>query len=279
MIHFICAAYMHHAFTYVHMIDGQYLASRLSQSISKESAKLRDLITGYNNLVVENEKLMWADVSNLSSVLWESEVLSTLNSDIPAQVKLEAIKNHHLALRADEEISMLRQDMLATLQFYIRDWNLLTDKINELMDSRNANGEICSLQYARLETEFKIEKMVTLFSLYIDIPPIPTNDFLLHQINYVQQDSDHVEAVEILGSTVDCISNEGDTNEWEEESDIGMYVQYICACIMFAICESNVVLFWPYVCPYNGMYYVHIYQQYIYIYMCIHANLYFIHRR
>ena len=110
--------------------------------------------------------------------------------------------------------------------------------------------------------------MVTLFSLYIDIPPIPTNDFLLHQINYVQQDSDHVEAVEILGSTVDCISNEGDTNEWEEESDIGMYVQYICACIMFAICESNVVLFWPYVCPYNGMYYVRIYQQYIYIYIC-----------
>ena len=215
---------MHHAFTYILFTDGQYLASRLSQSISKESAKLKDLITSYNNLVVENEKLQWVDVSNLSSVLWESGVLSTLNSDIPAQVKLEAIKNHHLALRADEEISLLRQDMLATFQFYIRDWNLVTDKINKLMDSGNANGEICSLQYARLDTEFKIEKMVTLFSSYIDIPSIPTNDFLLHKINCVQQDSDHVDtAVEILGSlNVAYLSIEDDANEWEEESEIGM---------------------------------------------------------
>lgn len=77
--------------------------------------------------------------------------------------------------------------MLGTLQVYIRDWNLLTDKINELMDSENFNGEICFFQYAKLETEFKIKKMMTLFSLYIDIPPIPiTNDFLLNKINYMQ---------------------------------------------------------------------------------------------
>lgn len=198
------------------------------------------MITSYNNLVVESEKLKWAEVSNLSSVLWESGVLCTLNSDIPPQVKLEAIKNHHLALRADEEISLLHQDMLATLQFYIRDWNLVTDKINELMNSGgNANEEICSLQYARLDTEFKIEKMVTLFSPYIDIPSIPTNDFLLHKINCVQQDSDHIDAaVEILGSlNVACLSIEDDVNEWEEESEIG-----IGDACMFSICGSNVVL-------------------------------------
>ena len=43
---------------------------------------------------------------------------------------------------------------------------------------------------------------------------------------------------------------------------------------MFAICESNVVLFWPYVYPYNGMYYVRIYQQYIYIYIYIYIRAY-----
>lgn len=151
-------------------------------------------------------------------------MLCTLNSDIPAQVKLEAIKNHHLGLRADEEISLLHQDMLATLQFYIRDWNLVTNKINELMDSGgNANGEICSLQYARLDTEFKIKRMVTSFSPYIDIPSIPTNDFLLHEINCVQQDIDHVDAaVEILGSlNVACLSIEDDAIESEEESEKG----------------------------------------------------------
>ena len=211
---------------HVHMLftDGQYLASRLSQSISKESAKLKDLIAGYNNMVVENEKLKWVDVSNLSSVLWESGVLSSFDNDIPAQVKLEAIKNHHLALRADEEISLLHQDMVAALKFYIRDWKLLADKTNELMETENANSKICSLQYARLKTEFKIEEMVTLFSSYIDIPPIPTDDFLLHKINYVEHNSDDVDtAVEILGSlNVECLSNEDDAYEWEEESEIGM---------------------------------------------------------
>ena len=58
-------------------------------------------------------------------------------------------------------------------------------------------------KYARLEAEFKL-KMVTFFSLHINVPPIPTDDFLLHQIDLVQQDSDH------------------DGNEWEEESEISI---------------------------------------------------------
>ena len=41
-------------------------------------------------------------------------MLDILNRDVPVQVKLEAIKNYHLALRADEK-SFLCQDMLATL--------------------------------------------------------------------------------------------------------------------------------------------------------------------
>lgn len=61
---------------YVLFTDGQYLASRLSQSISKVSAKLKDLITDYNNLVVESEKLKWAEVSNLSySIMGEWSAL------------------------------------------------------------------------------------------------------------------------------------------------------------------------------------------------------------
>ena len=105
-------------------------------------------------------QLKWLDAANRSLHLWEIGVLSTLNSDIPVQIKLEAIKNHHLVLRADEEISLLGQDMYSTLHFYISDRKLLVDKINGLKFSENANGAICSLQHAGIQTEIKIEESV-----------------------------------------------------------------------------------------------------------------------
>ena len=212
------------------------MASRLSQSISKESAKLKDLIIGHNNLVAQNEQLKWLDVASLSSGVWVSGMLSTLNSDILVQIKLEAIKNHHLVLRADKEISLLHQDMFSTLQFYISNRNLLVDKINRLKDSENASGAICSLQCARIQTEIKIEESMSLFNSYIEVPPISTDEFLLHQINCLQQDNnsnDSTDTVEALGSNTEYLSNE-DVNELEEDSEIGnirVYL-YLFTCLL-----------------------------------------------
>ena len=101
--------------------DGQYLASRLSQSITKETSKLKNLLSQYHNLVPEDERLEWADVTNLSSDFWYRDTFQH-SIQVPRQIKLKAIEHHHLILRADEEIALLKKEMLAALMFYFEDW-------------------------------------------------------------------------------------------------------------------------------------------------------------
>ena len=51
-------------FYYVH---GQYMASHLSKSITKESAKLKRLLAEYNSTVQPHQQLTWEQVCDLSS--------------------------------------------------------------------------------------------------------------------------------------------------------------------------------------------------------------------
>ena len=46
--------------------DGQYLASRLSKSITRESTRLKGLVTSYNGLAMESERLSWHDITELA---------------------------------------------------------------------------------------------------------------------------------------------------------------------------------------------------------------------
>ena len=74
-------------------------------------------------------------------------------------------------------LSMIIYEVLYT--WCISDKKLLVDKINGLKYSENANGAICSLQDAGIQTENKIEESVSLFNSYIEVPPIQTDEFFI----------------------------------------------------------------------------------------------------
>ena len=91
--------------------DGQYLASRLSKSINQESAKLKQLLQQYNTLAV---KLYWNDATDLSSYVHSPES----DVGVPRKIRLNAIKHHHMILRADEEVQLLQSEMNAVVSFF-----------------------------------------------------------------------------------------------------------------------------------------------------------------
>lgn len=68
--------------------DGQYLASRLSKSITKASSKIKSLLSQLNSLNIESST--WFDAINLSNV-WYEAILESDTTPIPQSVKLQAI--------------------------------------------------------------------------------------------------------------------------------------------------------------------------------------------
>ena len=99
---------------------------------------MKNLLNQYHNLVPEDEKLEWADVTNLSFDFWYRDKFQH-SIQVPRQIKLKAIEHRHLILRADEEIALIKKEVLASYMFYFEDWKKLTDAVAQ------RNTSICSL--------------------------------------------------------------------------------------------------------------------------------------
>lgn len=142
------------------LTDGQYLASRLSKSINQESAKLKQLIQRFNALPCA-EKINWSDARFVFLLR------GVLQSDtcIPKNVNLDAVKHHHLTIRADEEIHLLKGEMKATFSFFWKDWQQLSNAIDQLKlrpCTQYNNGAVCLIQLARLKCEGLLHDLVIL---------------------------------------------------------------------------------------------------------------------
>jgi len=70
-------------------LDGQYMASRISKLINKQTEKLKMLLSGYNKVVSVDDCITWEDVTNLASPFWLKE--ENLESVVPKSIRLQAI--------------------------------------------------------------------------------------------------------------------------------------------------------------------------------------------
>ena len=110
---------------------------------------------------------------------------------MPRQIKLKAIEHHHLILRADEEITLVKKEMLGSLMFYFEDWKKLTDAVadrNANVSSLYANGCLHLLQLARLKCEIIIHKQLSSFSEIVSLPEFLVDDFLSSKLTFSSND-------------------------------------------------------------------------------------------
>lgn len=153
-------------------VDGQYLASRLSRSITKESSKLKELIKEYNLLVPERQ-LDWANVVSLSldEVLIIEHPLET-EQTVPRAVRIECIKNHYLSLRAQEELNLLKQEMENVIQYFSKDREALLEH-KAIAATAGDIGAYCLLKIEIRKTEDKLHRFCLAYQPYIDTPELP----------------------------------------------------------------------------------------------------------
>ena len=127
------------------------MASRLSKSITKESLKMKKLMSEYNALSTTGDSVLtWAEATDLSA---SSELDHSSASGIPRNVRLSAIKHHHLALRADEEVHIIKCEMKSSLSFFLDDWKCLLSAVVEFKSrpcSKFHNGALHQVQQTQL---------------------------------------------------------------------------------------------------------------------------------
>ena len=179
---------------------------------------MKNLLSQYHNLVPEDERLEWADVTNLTSDFWYRDTFQH-SIQVPRQIKLKAIEHHHLILRADEEIALIKKEMLASLMFYFEDWKKLTDAVadrNANVSSLYANGCLHLLQLARLKCEIIIRKQLSSFSEIVSLPEFSLDDFLSLKLTFSSSDVVTSEYEEDPTTTSVCAHSDGEYDSFGE---------------------------------------------------------------
>ena len=159
-------------------IDGQYLASRLSNLISKTTVKLKSTLDQLNSLNIFS--ITWEDVSDLSSHIWYEGALHNETIPVPLSIKLKAIEIYHTILRCDEEALMLSNDMDSVIAFYLHDHSLLKQeilKLNEEQSSQYNRGCLSLLHQAIFDVEQKLIKLQQSFNQFTHVS-LPVSQFI-----------------------------------------------------------------------------------------------------
>lgn len=168
-------------------VEGHYMASRLSRSITTQSRKLRLLLTEYNATVSSVEQLSWEDVTNLTSSLW----LTSHENDflVPRSVRITAINILMKSKRAVEELQLLKAEMHNVLKFHIEQHTALVDTILQLQaaPSEFNCGAVCLLKIRKSHCERELKACIKSFSHLISIPEI---SFSLEEVHYNELEFD-----------------------------------------------------------------------------------------
>lgn len=96
--------------------DGQYMATRISRAIQKETQKLSKLLAQYNSFDGrDHDEVTWSQVTDLSSSIWADDGIETENQEVPRNIRLTAINALEKRNRATEEQELIKQEMIMPL--------------------------------------------------------------------------------------------------------------------------------------------------------------------
>ena len=140
-----------HLYNTIFTVEGHYMASRLSRSITTQSRKLRLLLAEYNATVSSVEQLSWDDATDLTSSLWL--VFHGNDFLVPRSVRITAISILMKSKRAVEELQLLKSELNNVLKFHIDQHAALVDTILQLqaVPSEFNHGAACLLKFCLLQ--------------------------------------------------------------------------------------------------------------------------------
>jgi len=147
--------------------DGQYMASRISRFITKQTAKLKALMNKFNAIIPANESVSWEQITDLSSSFWLGK--DGIEGDVHRSVRLQAINAYSKLQCATEELRMLDEEIINVVLFHVHDYKMLMDAISSADSSTcYGSGSICLLKHRLADSEEEMKACVNAFNVYFD---------------------------------------------------------------------------------------------------------------
>lgn len=158
---------------YVHVLDGQKIAIRLSRRINIVSKQLKNTLSRYNSGLNNHQQLTWEEATDLSNELYKGIIFAS--TEIPSSIKLQAVQQHQRVVRAKEEISWLKEEMNSVTEHYILKHQTISERIEELNSGFTGHlftqGSLCLLKKYLKVTSLKL-KSLQCFLEYVSLPEL-----------------------------------------------------------------------------------------------------------
>ena len=157
--------------------DGQKIAIRLSRRINVVTKSLKKSLAEYNDGLDSSSCLTWVQITDLSQQIHDGCLFS--ETSIPSVIKTQAIRSYNNMLRAEEEITRLKEEMSNCIQYFIGIYNQLTGEIVSLKQNHENIydiGRVCLLKQSLRKYRIILSSLLQ-FNKYTDISPL--ENFLL----------------------------------------------------------------------------------------------------
>ena len=126
-------------------------------------------MTEYNDGLDPSSCLTWEQVTDLSQQIHDGCMFS--ESSVPSIIKSQAVRLYASKLRAEEEISRLKEEMSNCMEYFIGIYSHLTEKIVSLKQNlrdTSDTGHICLLKQSLGKYRIIFASLLQ-FNKYIDI--------------------------------------------------------------------------------------------------------------
>lgn len=176
-------------------LEGHELSSRLSKAIQRETDSTKKLLAAFNSSLVPSSLqsddppslISWSDITDVTSWFWQLN--STANADPTA--KRRAIALYQKIARAREEESMLKDDMVNYIKFFIEQHGLLHSAIKSATACSSYGRGVQAILHVQIkEVECRLKRAEHSFSGHAVLPPLPNAMFAEVSSSMEQNDDD-----------------------------------------------------------------------------------------
>ena len=173
--------------------DGQNIAKKLCSGISKETRVARHLLEEYNAAACEfspsDPAATLQEVLSLKSDFWVQGSPSVPESSIlwktREETREEIIQASLTMKQSEEELQILKSDMICTVQFWFHRIETIANKLKALEHSPDTlyiRGVKNMLRKMKTDAELQCQKATSLFSVFVAIPSDATIEGLVSSI-------------------------------------------------------------------------------------------------
>ena len=177
--------------------DGQKIAKKLCSGISKETRVARHILEEYNAAACElspsDPAASLQEVLSLKSEFWVQGSPSVPESSIPWKTREEIIQASLTMKRSEEELQILKSDMICTVHYWFHRIETIANKLKALEHSPDTlyiRGAKNMLRKMKTDAELQCQKATSLFSVFVAIPSDVTIEGLVSSIEADESDSE-----------------------------------------------------------------------------------------